>query len=55
MKLYAQGGFVVKLIMMDGIFAKLELSFDLVEINTTAACDHEGKIEQSFHMIKEHT
>ena len=53
MKLYARRGFVVNLIMMDGKFAKLELSFDLVKINNTAACDHVGNIEQSIHTIKE--
>jgi hypothetical protein len=42
MKLYARGGFVVNLIMMDGEFATLESEFDLVEINTTAACEHVG-------------
>ena len=41
LKLYARGGFTVNLIMMDGEFAKLESSFDIVEINTTAAREHE--------------
>ena len=40
MKLYARGGFVVNLIMIDGEFATLESEFDLVEINTTAAREH---------------
>ena len=48
LKLYARGGFVVNLIMMDGEFAKLESSFDLVEINTTAAREHVGEIERSI-------
>ena len=51
--LYARGGFFVNLIMMDGEFATLELSFDLVEINTTAAHEHVGKIERSVRTIKE--
>ena len=37
LKVYAREGFVVNLIMMYGEFAKLESSFDLIEINTTAA------------------
>ena len=53
MKLYARGGFVVNLIMMDRDFAKLESSFDLLEINTTAAREHVGEIKQSVHTIKE--
>ena len=44
MILYAWGRFFVNLIMMDGEFAKLESSFDLVEINTTAAREHMGQI-----------
>jgi hypothetical protein len=45
MKLYARGGFVVNLIMMDQEFATLESEFDIVEINTTAARKHVGEIE----------
>ena len=54
MKLYVRGGFIVNLIMMDGKFVKLESSFDLVEINTTAACEHIGEIKRSICTIKEH-
>ena len=36
-KMYARGGFTVNLILMDQEFAKLELSLDLVEINTAAS------------------
>ena len=39
--------------MMDGEFAKLESSFDIVEINTTAAREHVGEIERSIRTIKE--
>ena len=39
--------------MMDGEFAKLESSFDLVEINTTAAREHVGEIERSICTIKD--
>ena len=53
LKLYARGGFLVNLIMMDGEFSKLESSFDLVEINTTAAREHVGEIKRSVHTIKE--
>ena len=39
--------------MMDGEFAKLELSFDFGEINTTAAREHVGEVKQSIRTIKE--
>ena len=39
------GGFVVNLIMIDGKFDKLELSFELVKVNTTAAREHIGEIK----------
>ena len=44
MKLYTWGEFVINLIMMDGEFAKLESSFKIVGMNTTAACKHVGEI-----------
>ena len=50
--MYAQGDFIVNFILMDQEFAKLESSFDLVEINTTAAREHVGEIEQSIRTIK---
>ena len=52
MRLYARGGFVVNLIMMDGKFVKLESSFDLVKNSTTAAPEHVGKIKRSVPTIK---
>ena len=52
-KLYARGGFTVNLIMMDQEFATLESTFDIVEINTTAAREHVGEIERSIRTIKE--
>ena len=51
--MYARGGFIVNLIMMDQEFANLESYFDLVEINTTVAHKHDGEIEQSIRTIKE--
>ena len=53
MKLYAREGFVVNLIMMDREFTKLELSFDLVEINTTAAREHVDETKQSVRTIRD--
>ena len=35
--LYARGGFVVNLIMMDGEFAKLESSFEFVEMQSPSS------------------
>ena len=51
--MYAWGGFIVNLILMDQEFAKLELPLDLVEINTTAARKHIGEIKPSVCAIKE--
>ena len=53
MKMYTRGGFIVNIILLDQEFAKLESSFDLIEINTTATQEHIGEIEQSICTIKE--
>ena len=52
-QMYAKGGFVVNLVLMDQEFDKLEGKLDLVEINTTAAREHVGEIERSIRTIKE--
>jgi len=44
---------MINLILVDQEFSKLELSFKLIEINTTAARKHIGEIEQSICAIKE--
>ena len=52
-KMYTRGGFIVNIILMDQKINKLELKLDIVEINTTAAREHIGKIEQNIRTIKE--
>ena len=44
-KLYAQPVYIVRVIMMDQEFDKVEDACDTVEMNTTAAREHVGKIE----------
>ncbi len=52
-KLYAHTGFIVRVIMMDQEFDKVEEACDTVEINTTATREHVGEIERFIHTIKE--
>jgi hypothetical protein len=51
--LYAHTGFIVKVVMVDQEFDKIEDEINMVEINTTAACEHIGKIERFIQTIKE--
>jgi hypothetical protein len=44
-KLYAQPGYIVCVIMMDQEFNKVKDACDTVEINTTAAREHVSKIK----------
>ena len=44
-KLYARGGFVVRLVLMDMEFDKIKDLVGLVEVNTTAAREHVAEIE----------
>ncbi len=52
-KLYAQVGFVICLVLMDMYFEKVKDKFDKVEINTTAAHEHVCKIERCNQTVKE--
>mgnify|MGYP000854466914 CR=1 FL=1 len=52
-RLYTLGGFIVKVILMDEEFDKLENIIGLVEVNTSAAREHVGEIEHMIHVIKE--
>ncbi len=54
-RLYACTGFIVCIIMMDQEFDKVEDTCEMVEINTTAAREHVGKIERLIRRIKEHS
>ena len=51
-KLYAQPGYIVHVIMMDQEFDKVKDTCDTVEINTTAAHEHVGEIKQYIRTIK---
>jgi hypothetical protein len=52
-RLYAHTGFIIKVVMMDQEFNKVEDEINLVEINTTAAHEHIGEIKQFIRVIKE--
>ena len=54
-KLYARGGFVVRLVLMDMEFDKIKDLVGLVEVNTTAAREHVAEIEQEVRLVKERT
>ena len=46
MFIYAGGGFLVRLVLMDMEFEKVKDLVPLVDINTTAAREHVGLIER---------
>jgi len=52
-KIYARGGFVVRLIMMDMEFEKVKDEFSRVVVNTTAAREHVGEIERAIQHVKD--
>ena len=52
-RIYATAGFVVQIAMMDMEFEKLRDMLPNVTLNTTAACEHIGEIEQKIRVIKE--
>ena len=54
-KLYARGGFVVRLVFIDMEFDKIKDLVGLVEVNTTAAREHVAEIEQEVRLFKERT
>ena len=54
-KLYEQGGFQVKVVLMDKEFDKIRDAVDHLEINTTAAREHVAEIERQIRIVKEHT
>ena len=45
-KIYARGGYIVRLILMDMEFEKVKAEMDSVEINTTAAREHVDEIKR---------
>jgi hypothetical protein len=52
-KFYATAGFIIQTTMMDMGFEKLRPSMPHVALNTTAAREHVGEIEQKIRVIKE--
>ncbi|EJK68915.1 hypothetical protein THAOC_09872, partial [Thalassiosira oceanica] len=52
-RLYANGGFIVRLILMDGESEKVKGELPLVRTNTTAAREHVAEIERGHRTIKE--
>ena len=54
-KLYAKGGFEVKVVLMDKEFEKIQDALGHLEINTTAAREHVAKIERQIRTVKERT
>ena len=53
--LYARGGFIVRLCLMDREFEPVKDLVPIVEINTTAAREHVGLIERRIRVVKEKT
>ena len=53
--LYARGGFIVNLALMDKEFDKVQEHLPYLQINTTAAREHVGKIERETRQVKERT
>jgi hypothetical protein len=54
-RLYAHTGFIVRIIMMNQEFNKVEDACKMVELNTTATCKYVGEIERYIQTIKEHS
>ena len=54
-KLYAKGGFQVKVVLMDKEFDKIRDAVGHLEINTTAVREHVAKIERQMWHVKERT
>lgn len=53
-QLYLKGGFHVKTFYMDGEFEKIKTHMPQVDINTTRANEHVGKVERAIRTLKEH-
>ena len=51
--LYARGGFIVNLALMDKDFDAVKDHIPFLQINTTAAREHVGEIEREIRTVKE--
>ena len=55
LNVYARGGFMVNVILMDQEFDKVAPDMDCALVNTTAAREHVAEIEREIRTIKEGT
>ena len=51
--LYARGDFIINLALVDKEFEAVKEHVSFLQINTTAAREHVGKIEQELRTVKE--
>ena len=51
--MYAQAGFTIRTILMDGEFEKIEDLVPRLECNTTTMKEHMSEAEQGIRTIKE--
>jgi hypothetical protein len=52
LRIYGKSGFIVQTALMDMEFEKLKDKMMNVRLNTTAASEHVGEIEQKIRVIK---
>jgi hypothetical protein len=52
-RIYMTAGFVIQTALMDMEFEKLRTMMPHVALNTTAAREHDGEVEQKIRVIKE--
>ena len=52
-QLYARGGFIIRVILMDMEFEKVKDELGLIDVNTTAAREHVAEIERGIRLLKE--
>ena len=55
MQLYAQGGLIIRVILVDMEFERVKDELGLVDVNTTAAREHVAEIEGGIRLLKEHS
>ena len=51
--LYARGGYIVKIALMDKYFDAVKEHLPFLEVNTMAARDHVAEIERDLRQVKE--
>ena len=51
--LYARGGYIVKLALMDKDFDSVKYHLPFLEVNTTAAREHVAEIDRELQQVKE--